>query len=136
MSSPTGLEAASQAGRRRSLGVAELVARLQVGLSENFPNRFWVEGEISGFKVARSGHAFFALKETNAQIEAVIWRDRLARLAGAPLDKGAGIDLFKKVGDRVEKGEALYRIHACFESDYGFAATYADEDNGYTLGDG
>lgn len=62
--------------------------------------------------------------------------NRLARLAGAPLDKGAGIDLFKKVGDRVEKGEALYRIHACFESDYGFAATYADEDNGYMLGDG
>ncbi len=29
---------------------------------------------------------------------------RIARLAGAPMDKNAGIDLFKKVGDRVEKG--------------------------------
>jgi thymidine phosphorylase len=61
--------------------------------------------------------------------------NRLARLAGAPLDKGAGIDLFRKVGDRVEAGEALYRIHACFESDFGFATAFAEEGNGYTLGD-
>ena len=25
--------------------------------------------------------------------------------AGAPIDKGAGISIFKKIGDRVEKGE-------------------------------
>lgn len=61
--------------------------------------------------------------------------NRLARLAGAPLDKGAGIDLFRKVGDRVEAGEPLYRIHACFASDFGFATAFAEEGNGYTLGD-
>ncbi|WP_020400365.1 thymidine phosphorylase family protein [Kordiimonas gwangyangensis] len=61
--------------------------------------------------------------------------NRLARLAGAPLDKGAGIDLFRKVGDPVEKGEPLYRIHACFESDFGFALTYAAEGSGYIVGD-
>ena len=38
--------------------------------------------------------------------------NRLARTAGAPIDKGAGIRLFKKIGDRVEKGEPLYRIYA------------------------
>ncbi|MDH5356916.1 MAG: thymidine phosphorylase family protein, partial [Gammaproteobacteria bacterium] len=36
----------------------------------------------------------------------------IARFAGAPIDKGAGVDLFKKLGDRVSKGEPLYRIHA------------------------
>src|SRR5664280_227481 len=35
--------------------------------------------------------------------------NRLARTAGAPIDKGAGIKIFKKIGDRVEKGEPLYR---------------------------
>ena len=74
-----------------------LVARLQVGLSENFPNRFWVEGEISGFKVARSGHAFFALKEANAQIEAVIWRGRLRRLPVSPEEGGQVLALVQKV---------------------------------------
>ncbi|MCF8466401.1 MAG: thymidine phosphorylase family protein [Sneathiella sp.] len=60
---------------------------------------------------------------------------RIARLAGAPMDKGAGIDLFKKIGDNIAKGEPLYRIHACFQSDYGFAIKYAGEGNGYTLGE-
>jgi len=59
---------------------------------------------------------------------------RIARLAGAPMDKGAGIDLFKKVGDAVKQGEPLYRIHACFQSDYGFTKKFAAEDNGYNLG--
>lgn len=59
---------------------------------------------------------------------------RIARLAGAPMDKGAGIDLFKKVGETVEEGEPLYRIHACFQSDFGFAGKLAGEDDGYQIG--
>ncbi len=37
---------------------------------------------------------------------------RIARTAGAPKDKGAGILLNKKKSDKVEKGEVLYRIYA------------------------
>lgn len=58
---------------------------------------------------------------------------RIARLAGAPLDKGAGIDLFKKLGDYVSKSEPLYRIHACFQSDYGFTVKFALKENGYQI---
>ncbi|MFB6076928.1 MAG: AMP phosphorylase, partial [Candidatus Nanohaloarchaea archaeon] len=36
----------------------------------------------------------------------------IARRAGAPSDKAAGIDLEKRVGDTVAEGDALYRIHA------------------------
>lgn len=61
--------------------------------------------------------------------------NRMARLAGAPLDKGAGIDLFKKVGDTVEIGEPIYRIHTCFESDYTFSRSFADEASGYSIGE-
>jgi thymidine phosphorylase len=56
---------------------------------------------------------------------------RLARIAGAPSDKGAGIDLFKKVGDPVEKGEPLYRIHAAHATDFRFATQMAAEGTGY-----
>lgn len=59
---------------------------------------------------------------------------RIARLAGAPLDKGAGIDLFKKVGSRVKKNDVLYRIHSCFETDYSFSRSFADEGCGYGIG--
>lgn len=58
---------------------------------------------------------------------------RIARLAGAPLDKGAGVDLFKKVGDPVEKGEPLYCIHADFETDFRFAGSFADIGDGFTV---
>ncbi len=58
---------------------------------------------------------------------------RIARLAGAPADKGAGIDLFKKVGDPVQKGEVLYRIHAIHATDFQFATEMAAADSGYRL---
>ncbi|MDE2561896.1 MAG: thymidine phosphorylase family protein [Sphingomonadales bacterium] len=58
---------------------------------------------------------------------------RIARLAGAPMDKGAGIDLFHKVGARVRAGEALYRIHANSKTGLRFACELASETSGYTI---
>jgi thymidine phosphorylase len=58
---------------------------------------------------------------------------RIARLAGAPMDKGAGIDLLKKIGDTVEQGEPLYRIYSCVPSDFAFAKTLAGEITGFTV---
>jgi thymidine phosphorylase len=49
------------------------------------------------------------------------------------MDMGAGVDLFRKLGDTVEKGEALYRIHAEFPADYEFAQRLADKDIGYQI---
>jgi len=61
--------------------------------------------------------------------------NRLARLAGAPIDKGAGIRILKKVGDRVDRGEPLYRIHAFEPSEYELAVTTAKLDSGYQIDD-
>lgn len=58
---------------------------------------------------------------------------RIARLAGAPMDKGAGVDLFVRIGDRVEQGAPLYRIHSCFDSDFAFASDLAGEDTGLLI---
>ena len=58
---------------------------------------------------------------------------RLARMAGAPTDKGAGIDLLKKTGDSVQQGEPLYRIHACLEADFALASEAATLESGYRL---
>jgi thymidine phosphorylase len=59
--------------------------------------------------------------------------NRLARTAGAPLDKGAGIRLFKKLGDRVESGEPLYRVYAFDPSGRDLAAASAKIDTGYAI---
>lgn len=62
--------------------------------------------------------------------------NRLARTAGAPIDKGAGIKVFKKIGDRVEKGEPLYRIYAFDQSEYDLAVAATKSDGGYVIDDG
>jgi thymidine phosphorylase len=59
--------------------------------------------------------------------------NRLARTAGAPLDKGAGIRIFKKIGDRVEQGEPLYRIHAFDKAEFDLAAAAAEAGSGYVI---
>jgi len=59
--------------------------------------------------------------------------NRLARTAGAPIDKGAGIKLFKKIGDSVQQGEPLYRIHAFEASQFALAVAASRVDAGYGI---
>jgi thymidine phosphorylase len=58
---------------------------------------------------------------------------RVARLAGAPTDAGAGVDLLKRKGDSVRAGEPLYRIHGVDPADFGFAREAADEEPGFRV---
>jgi len=58
---------------------------------------------------------------------------RVARLAGAPNDAGAGIDLLVKTGGAVRQGDPIYRIHGSEPSDFGFATEAAGEDSGVTV---
>jgi thymidine phosphorylase len=60
--------------------------------------------------------------------------NRLARTAGAPIDKGAGIRTFKKIGERVEQGEPLYRIYAFDDSQFELAVAAAKSNDGYIVG--
>lgn len=59
---------------------------------------------------------------------------KIARIAGAPMEKKAGVDLLKKLGDNVQKDEPIYRIHAEFPADFKFAQRLAAVDTGYTIG--
>ena len=57
----------------------------------------------------------------------------IARLAGAPTDPGAGLDILRKVGEPVAAGEPLYRIHGSEPSDFGFAVEASAEDPGVSV---
>lgn len=61
--------------------------------------------------------------------------NRIASLAGAPIDKGAGVDLLKKIGDPVAAGEPMYRLHAQFQANFKFARDMIEKDTGFTIGD-
>ncbi len=57
----------------------------------------------------------------------------IARLAGAPMDKIAGIDLHKKQNASVAEGDPLYTIYAEFHADFQFAKSSALKNSGYTI---
>lgn len=50
---------------------------------------------------------------------------RLAKLAGAPDDKAAGVDLHVRVGDRLERGQPLCSVHADSPGELSYAFDYA-----------
>lgn len=51
---------------------------------------------------------------------------RLAKLAGAPEDASAGIDLQVRIGDRVQAGTTLCTLHAGAPGELAYALGYAD----------
>jgi exodeoxyribonuclease VII large subunit len=53
--------------------VSELTRQIK-GLVEQGFDGLWVEGEVSNFKAAASGHMYFSLKDAGAQLKAVMWR--------------------------------------------------------------
>lgn len=44
----------------------------------------WLEGEVSSYTVAASGHAYFTLKDSHAVIDGVMWKMTRARQSYAP----------------------------------------------------
>jgi len=61
------------APERRIFTVSELNAAIRAVLDAEF-QEVWVSGEISGLKLAASGHYYFTLKEREAQVRCVAFR--------------------------------------------------------------
>ncbi len=58
---------------------------------------------------------------------------RIARMAGAPTDPGAGLDLQRRIGARVKKGDVLYRIHGEEAADFALAVEAAGQESGFKV---
>lgn len=68
-----------------SYSVSEITARVRASLErEPLLQNFWVEGEISNFTRASSGHVYFTLKDAGAQLGAVIWRNQAQAMRYTP----------------------------------------------------
>jgi exodeoxyribonuclease VII large subunit len=74
-----------QNGAQKPLSVAELTRRIKSTLEQRFPN-ITLEGEISNFKASAAGHFYFTLKDDEAVIQAVMFRNRTHTLAFEPTD--------------------------------------------------
>lgn len=58
---------------------------------------------------------------------------RIARIAGAPKDKGAGIYLYKHVGDNVKRREKLFTIYAESKHEFEYAKDVARSDRVFVV---
>lgn len=65
------------------LSVTELTQNIKAHLESAF-TRVWVSGEISNFVHHSSGHMYFSLKDTGAQLSAVMFRGQNRRLLFQP----------------------------------------------------
>ncbi len=96
---------------RRIYGVAELNAAIRALLDRQFGN-IWVAGEISGVKVAASGHYYFTLKDKDAQLRCVCFRNSARLLKFKPQDgvsvlARGHIDVYEQRGEYQLLVEAL-----------------------------
>jgi exodeoxyribonuclease VII large subunit len=73
------------APERQIFTVSELNAAIRAVLDGEFPD-IWVSGEISGTKLAASGHYYFTLKEREAQVRCVAFRSAHRYWKIKPLD--------------------------------------------------
>lgn len=58
---------------------------------------------------------------------------KVARTAGAPMDKGSGLYLNKKINNFVRKGELLYTVYAENKFKLGLAKEFLRKNNGYKV---
>ena len=70
---------------RRVWKVSELTDQIRDLLEAAFLD-IWVEGEVSNFRAAQSGHLYFTLKDARAQIRCVCFRDQVRGLKFRPED--------------------------------------------------
>jgi exodeoxyribonuclease VII large subunit len=95
------------APERKIWSVAELTARISGVLSTQFSN-LWIEGEVSNYRPAQSGHLYFTLKDAKAQIKCVCFRTQAMRLKFRPED---GLKLIVRGSIGVYELRGEYQIY-------------------------
>src|SRR5499425_3476715 len=79
----------AQAAARRVWRVADLISAVRTMVERSYTD-VWVEGEISNFRPADSGHLYFTLKDGDAQLRVVMFRSQARMLRFRP-DNGMQI---------------------------------------------
>jgi exodeoxyribonuclease VII large subunit len=91
------------------MGVAEVNAAARE-LIEGFFPPLWVHGEIANFTRARSGHCYFSLRDADAQIRCVMWRDDARRLPALP-EEGMQVRVLGRLTLYEQRGEFQLQVY-------------------------
>src|SRR2546423_993492 len=90
---------------RRPLSVTELTMQVRGTLEARFAS-VWVEGEISNFKMAASGHWYFTIKDESAQLHAKCFRGHARAGRGRWSGDRAGRQTLKRISRTRSSGRA------------------------------
>jgi exodeoxyribonuclease VII large subunit len=92
--------------------VSQLLARVRATVeADPLLTDLWVEGEVSNFRQATSGHCYFTLKDAGAELHCVMWRDIAQTLSTLPAG-GEQVLVLGRVGVYEQRGSLqLYVEH-------------------------
>lgn len=93
---------ANKTPARKAMRVRELVEKAHRTLERSF-GPVWVEGEIANLKLAPSGHAYFSLRDGDANLNCAMWRTHVQRLRFR-LESGKQVRIYGKLGIYVAQG--------------------------------
>ena len=94
----------------RVLTVTELNRQARLLLERNIP-LMWVSGEISNLVRASSGHVYFSLKDSEAQVRCAMFRSR-AQLLPWKLENGQQVEVQALVTLYEARGEFQLNVEA------------------------
>jgi exodeoxyribonuclease VII large subunit len=69
----------------------------------------WVQGEVSTVSQPKSGHLYFTLKDSDAVIKCVMWRNQVSRQSYMP-EEGASLEVHGSIG--VYEAGGSYQLYA------------------------
>ncbi len=93
-----------------TLTVAQLARRIKDVVEDDATLRdVWVRGEVSNFTQASSGHLYFSLKDRDAAIRCVMWRNDAARVFRLPAN-GDAIEVHGRVSMYEARGDVQLHV--------------------------
>jgi len=106
------------APQRQIWKVSELTEQIGALLEGAFRD-IWIEGEVSNYHAAQSGHLYFTLKDAHSQIRCVCFRDQLRGIKFRPED---GLHITVRGGIGVYEPRGEYQIYVSYIEPVGLGA--------------
>jgi exodeoxyribonuclease VII large subunit len=91
--------------------------------SEEYLQDLWVEGEVSNLSRPASGHLYFTLKDRNAALRCVMWRNQVEKLALLPQD-GDAIEIHGSIS--IYEASGNYQLYGDLIRPAGEGALYQE----------
>ena len=91
--------------------------------SEESLQDLWVEGEISNLSRPASGHLYFTLKDRNAALRCVMWRNQVAKLVSLP-NNGDAVEVHGSIS--IYEASGNYQLYGDMLRPAGEGALYQE----------